>query len=265
MCIAIVKRKDVAIPSYETLETCFDNNPDGAGFAFKKDNEKGVEVKKGFFTFESFYKELIENINEKDTAIIHFRYATHGIKDANNCHPFMFKEFSHFDKYNEYIHNNCAMIHNGVINNGCKNIKHSDTYWLSKQLERGLEINNEVMKETNNKVAILYNDGFIKLYGEWIEENNILFSNGSYRYNAKKQSEIDNKDYMFCDCCGKLGENYFSTDVGYHFCDLCIKSNEAKIHECKNCKKLTTNYYCDTCNNLGFKIDYFLNFYQKKH
>ena len=34
MCVALVKNKDIDLPSKDVLKVCFKNNPDGAGFAY---------------------------------------------------------------------------------------------------------------------------------------------------------------------------------------------------------------------------------------
>ena len=46
MCIAIYKPAD-KILSQETLNECYDSNPDGAGFMYAQD--KKLHIEKGFF------------------------------------------------------------------------------------------------------------------------------------------------------------------------------------------------------------------------
>lgn len=97
MCIAILKPIDKTI-SKETLEICSNNNPDGCGFAYVKDNE--VIIKK-FMEFEDFYKEY-SKVETTSTMLIHFRIATHGKVELKNCHPFK-------------LNNRMALVHNGII------------------------------------------------------------------------------------------------------------------------------------------------------
>ena len=55
MCIIVYKPQNTKFPSENTLRECFQNNDDGAGFMFSSNNV--VHIKKGFMTFEKFYKE----------------------------------------------------------------------------------------------------------------------------------------------------------------------------------------------------------------
>lgn len=257
MCIAIYKPKNIELPSMETLKVCFSNNPHGAGFVTDiLGSYPGISVFKGYFTFEDFYKKFIQNVKKEHVCLIHFRYATHGIKNKENCHPFVFYKYDKKDKYHEHTPSFSALIHNGVINNGLKNKKRSDTFWLTKQIEKGRKVNDEVFKDTNNKVAIINSDKSVELYGNWTEDNNIFYSNGTYRFDCAEESIKQNKNLTFCDCCGTIGENFFDTDVGYHFCNYCLK-NEVSIKPCRHCGMGTTNDCCNSCNDLGFFTNYF--------
>ena len=87
MCIAIYKPAGAwAQKAY--LRESFRANPHGAGYAFFKDGK--ITVKKGFFTFEDFWKAYDEDISSAVPALIHFRIATIGAKTEDNCHPFVF-------------------------------------------------------------------------------------------------------------------------------------------------------------------------------
>ena len=64
MCIAIYKPENVEIPK-ETLETCFENNPDGAGYMFAED--KKLHVRKGFFDMDKFWNSYKRNKNKQNS------------------------------------------------------------------------------------------------------------------------------------------------------------------------------------------------------
>ena len=83
MCIIIWKPEKIELFN-ETIETCFTNNPDGAGFTYVENNE--LHTERGFFTVESF-KEAYEPHKLK-SALLHFRIRTHGDYAETNCHPF---------------------------------------------------------------------------------------------------------------------------------------------------------------------------------
>ena len=101
MCIAILKKPNGLINKTE-LETCFKNNPDMCGFAFAHQGK--VHICKGYNNFEEFYSDYnkVASLNDRHI-LIHFRIATSGGINVDNCHPF-------------YVHENkMALIHNGVI------------------------------------------------------------------------------------------------------------------------------------------------------
>ena len=58
MCIILHKPINIQLPDIQTLETCYNNNSDGAGFMYQHD--KRVHIQKGFMTFSS----LISTLNE---------------------------------------------------------------------------------------------------------------------------------------------------------------------------------------------------------
>lgn len=101
MCLALYKPEKVKLSRAE-MKTAFINNPDGAGFA-TYDREAGcVEIFKGYFEFPEFwdaYQTL--TLAERQKAMVHFRWTTHGATNYDNCHPFALKDG--------------ALIHNGII------------------------------------------------------------------------------------------------------------------------------------------------------
>jgi len=110
MCIAIAKKAGVAIQE-SILETCFNNNPDGAGFAVEEEDGT-IMIDKGYFTFASFMDAF--RPHEKKKALIHFRIQTHGPVNKNNCHPFK-------------VTDDVVFIHNGIISDVPNHRTRSDT------------------------------------------------------------------------------------------------------------------------------------------
>lgn len=100
MCIALLLPKNVKL-SKETAILCAKANPDGAGFAYVENDR--INIKKGYFDFEKFWKDFNEvQENNNETKLVHFRIASAGVKDDFNCHPFRIDE-----KH--------AVIHNGTL------------------------------------------------------------------------------------------------------------------------------------------------------
>ena len=148
MCIAIYKPENKEIPR-ETLETCFENNPDGAGYMYAED--KKLHVRKGFFEMDKFWNSYKRNKDKQ--AVIHFRIKTHGKITKSNCHPFN-------------IHNGLAFVHNGIIT-GYGNDVTSDTKEFSRKMLQPL-----VAKWGN---LALFQDPMINLLESRIGYSKLIF------------------------------------------------------------------------------------------
>jgi hypothetical protein len=182
MCIIVVQPKKKTI-SKKRLEACFANNPDGAGYMFS--HNRGLVIRKGFFTFDSFYRSYkLDWLDYGKTSyfILHFRIATHGSVDITNCHP-------------HKLSNRLAFVHNGIfrVANTIKAADHkSDTMRAAiifKQLpadwyyKRGLRILVEEFFNSCNSYGAFMNDvGDIWLTNkaDWKQDKKIWFSNDSY-------------------------------------------------------------------------------------
>lgn len=98
MCIAIYKPKATA-PDWEAYENGMDGNPDGWGFTAVVNGELRTQVGLGKF---AQFRKAFEPYATGNQAMVHFRFATHGLVNQANCHPF-------------HITPGLAVIHNGVI------------------------------------------------------------------------------------------------------------------------------------------------------
>lgn len=192
MCVALIKKSGVDLPSEDILRICFKNNPHGVGFALFRNNQ--IYLYKGFFTFAGFMKEL-KNIEptKEEPMLIHFRVATHGKINIENCHPFPI-----VDKFYKMLNpikvftNTDVLVHNGKLNINITSNKFSDSMHFAKEIV-GLDrkrfagiINMAIAPTTSNtrgsRIAILTKDGEIEKYGEgWIEDDGIIYSNDSYK------------------------------------------------------------------------------------
>ena len=194
MCIVIHKPQGISLKK-EIYLSCFENNPDGAGFLIHNNGELVLE--KGFFKFEDFWKQFSPHQNKR--AVIHFRIRTHGKKDIENTHPFWIAE------------NELAFAHNGIIGETIGNDSDkSDTLNFNTTILQKLYkqfgsqfIHNEVLRKLlvgyvgwGNKIVFMDKEGtsyiFNRSQGE--EKHGAWFSNDSYK---KKWYFIDKDEKKF--------------------------------------------------------------------
>lgn len=218
MCLAIYKPENISIP-YDYLENGFNENPHGAGFAYYNGT---LNVKKGYFKFDDFMSDYLKC--EKYKSIIHFRWATSGKKDIDNCHPFTFSNY--------------AVIHNGVLNHRSTETE-SDTNCFTKDILSSVIKRYGLTKKVkkilskhigeSNKMVILSKYGDVhflnKHCGHWL--NNVWYSNTSYKdsyfFSVKKQP-YDYANMEYCDYCYKsFNINTMVLDRDFTVCDDCYQ------------------------------------------
>lgn len=102
---------------WEHLKTIYDNNPDGFGMMWIEDGK--VQYLKGLLSLNEIAK-IIKH-GPKTGVAYHFRYATRGIVDSENCHPFI-------------IADDVGMMHNGTIANLASDGGASDTAKFAEAL-----------------------------------------------------------------------------------------------------------------------------------
>lgn len=149
MCVIAVKPKGTII-SKDTLNRCFDANPDGAGFVIRQ--KSSLITEKGFFTFDAFWDAYERYARE--VAVIHFRIKTHGNKDADMCHPFR-------------ITDKLYVAHNGIIDISTESDRSKSDTWHFTEL---------VLKpELVPDPAALYRPSFQFLLGSTIGHSKLAF------------------------------------------------------------------------------------------
>lgn len=190
MCIIVYKPKYKNTPAKDTLLTCFEHNSDGAGYMFNYKNK--VYVRKGFTTFKEFYNAYISdyinyNLKIRDV-VLHFRIGTSGGFTENRTHPFnLFSPLSNKLEYKTKI----GVVHNGVFADYSYSNEFSDTQlyinnFLSPVVKKfNYKLDNKLLNTIIDKSI-----GFSKLiiltkdkcymYGNFIENNGIFYSNNTY-------------------------------------------------------------------------------------
>lgn len=195
MCIAIFKPANQTV-SKTYLHNSFARNQDGAGYAFSRD--KKLVVRKGFMTFDEFW-DSYQEVQESDSALIHFRIKTHGKVDAENCHPWVVGDTKSPE---------LCFIHNGTLSDFTpeKNSSLSDTgtfrdLYLNevfrdhgKLFPTSEWINYSLLKIIgSSKLAFLDNDGNATIVNEnaGLWQEGCWFSNESFRTAPINQGVCD--------------------------------------------------------------------------
>lgn len=245
MCIVVCKPKNIKLPSKEVLKRCFDYNSDGAGYMFAKDGV--VNIRKGFMTFNAFYKALLRDYKKELAFVLHFRIGTMGENVPELTHPYpMSRNMDELRKTETQC--KLGVAHNGIISLTSEygyshaegKINYNDTMkfitdYMSLIIKTPTFYKDEDKIELieklvggSNKFAILDGDGHITTIGHFIEEDCIKYSNTSYEYYSTRKDwekifdlydkawNAETETYQFePDKCPltEMGENCF--------CDLC--------------------------------------------
>lgn len=207
MCIAIGSPIGVDIPSEDILKNCWNNNDDGAGFAYNLDGR--VIIRKGYMTYEAFsaaLKQHNETYNLKNRGVlIHFRIATHGGVLPAMTHPFPIVADNGALSKIQYS-SDYAVIHNGVISltsyDATKEKATSDTAVFIRDYLSSLATNKNwfdndanielIHKLIGSKMAILNKKGEIKMTAGFTADNGNFYSNDSYLYNYYTYNRTNN-------------------------------------------------------------------------
>lgn len=191
MCVIVSKPGKVKI-TRETLQNCWDNNPDGAGFMYPKNGK--VFIRKGFMSFKSFWNEA-KDIPMGVPVVYHFRIKTHGATCKELCHPYPIS-YDYDQLHASTIYSDYGVAHNGIFGNLPNVDEESDTtIFIANVLTPILKLSQaEKISLTedyyedlldfisgSSRLAIMDSDGQVKLSGSgWISDKGCRFSNTGY-------------------------------------------------------------------------------------
>lgn len=190
MCIIVAKPAGIQCPDLETLEMCFNANPDGAGLMFPDGDQ--VRIIKGFMEFDEFASTLKALGDVTNTGLVmHFRITTHGGTRPECCHPFPLTDD---DAALRALDTTTAVgvAHNGVITGMDTDAKTSDTMAYIRDVLAPLQrmagdllASDDAMtiveSTVGSKLAFLEPDGAITTVGDFIEDNGVFYSNSSFK------------------------------------------------------------------------------------
>jgi len=214
--------------SKETLQTCWNNNKDGAGYMFAKNNQ--VMIKKGFLTFDAFYNSLIEDYEannlKNNNVVMHFRIGTSGGINKEKTHPFPVT--NNVDELNK-LKTTCkvGVVHNGILSDYVYDAtQFSDTQNFIRDFIHPLirlarfNLNNDYFKTITtkelkyNKIILLKNDDSVVMLGDFIEDDGYYYSNNTYK--EYKLSSFNWSDYEADDYDWRTYNNYYEEADRYY-------------------------------------------------
>ena len=257
MCLLVVC-KPSAIPKHEELTEGACANPHGYGFAMVIDGKifryRTMSARKAVSKFIHMRQQ-----NPHGYAIWHARYATHGVKNEDNCHPFQVGDDT-----------DTVLAHNGVLDTFIgKDDKRSDTRIFAEDTLPKLggvcaleDENLYRMVEgwaSGSKIAVLTTNpnAQYQLYlinerlGTW-DDNGVWWSNSSYKRNTYSY-----KDYYKSDTkptTTTIHESDYAEEQKHYEELLDALDEQVTIDMCPSCEALididrSTEYcqYCDCC------------------
>ncbi len=217
MCIAIYKPVGEDI-DYDTFVKCWESNPHGAGH-IHINSEGKLDIFKTL-DFDEWWEQYQIDLERCPTTdfVIHFRYATQGDIDMDNCHPF-------------WIDSHHAFVHNGTVRNAPDDPdkKKSDTVMFNETILQNLPIDwleNFAIKELIeeyigfSKLIVMNDWGEVEIFnahkGEWV--GNIWYSNDYYKkkrytYKGNSSGYQYGGGYSYAD----YGETYWEAGEKYRW------------------------------------------------
>jgi hypothetical protein len=194
MCLIAYVPKGVKYP-IKDIEKQWNYNPHGLGIAILRGINKEPIIIKGMDSLSSARAELAKH--SKHERVVHFRYATQGTVDADNCHP-------------HRIDSESWLFHNGHIH-GFGNNKESDTKDYCKRVLSRVDFNTKMdLLENNGGKFVLIIDGVAIVIGAgWTqEEGGILYSNKNWQAPSFFADSFDTTQERALD-------NYLKNEYGY--------------------------------------------------
>jgi hypothetical protein len=196
------------VVSLDVLKDCWDGNKDGAGLMFAEDGQ--LKIAKGFMKWKSFKKYMKKFDDDRFKRVpmaFHFRIATHGSVNPQNCHPFK-------------VHDDLWFAHNGIISSVDvpKDEDISDTEAFARQylaalhlnLDGGLRISHLASEKYYGKTPI--ND----LIGKFIGGSKLVFMDGSGQVAIVNELQgVWDKEIWFSNRTYKRVKTYSTYKNGY--------------------------------------------------
>lgn len=174
MCIIAIKKKGIKFPSVEIVETMCENNPHGFSMVVSDGRKARVIRTMNRKKFMDRYKKIIKFYDPISTAMyIHTRIKTHGSNRVENCHG--------------WRENGLIFAHNGILSIANRNdMTDSETFFRDifspAYKVGGWKLGEKTINAIigTSKFVFMDDNGNIHHYGNYIEDDGILYSNTTY-------------------------------------------------------------------------------------
>lgn len=207
------------------MRICWDDNDDGAGFAWYNTEKNNWKVVKGLMTWTAF-EERFDKDREKyklddKMVVVHFRVGTTGPRNGGATHPFPFVDVTEDNLFTLEYETKGILFHNGTLCAG--NALMSDTAMAARdyspliphmfeddKVDNGLlAILEEVLVAKTCRYVVAYEDTALML-GPWIhdKDTNLHWSNERYVFEktAKGIAAARQKNNSITNRIGELFE-----------------------------------------------------------
>lgn len=246
MCIILTCEPNVR-PDYDLIQTCFWNNPDGAGLMWLEDGR--VQTSKGYNDEDSLY-DMICAVPKQSRLVIHMRIATSGGIDVGTCHPFPI--CNDLDVLHAADADcNAAIAHNGIIAGMHTDVKLgiSDTVDFVRTIVNPMYLDEGITKSVcrrikraapGNRFAIMTKDGKVRRLGDGWETvtKGIHASNGSWRYDRWAKWLVPTSTYATPYTYGSdmskwtTSEDWMDEEVYEKACKMCCRETCMSWGDC---------------------------------
>jgi hypothetical protein len=211
---------------------CWNANDDGAGIAWIENGE--VKMRKGFMCLEDFMR-FYATVDVLPH-VVHFRIGTSGGNVPELTHPFLIDKDSPLDL--EYHGDGGVLFHNGVLSSWKEMARDyylrtlsrtpdgpfSDTRALAVVLNT---IGVNALRFVDGRYVVVTPKGF-EYWGDFNEEDGILFSGHSFRYSSTKKGAYEKTKEGYW----QIGEMCYLTEEGdlLEACPEVLQEREAEDH-----------------------------------
>lgn len=245
MCIICYKPAGANFPTKNQYKTMFRQNPDGAGFMFRRAGADTVTIKKGFMSYSAFRNALAaEKLTPADDVAFHFRIATHGGINKEMTQPFPLSNKKRALTAMTYT-SDTGIMHNGIISLCGDARKLSDTaqfvaQYMTRLCPADKPLNRRYDDITLNiieacidsRMLILTGTGDAHILGRgWITDGDLIFSNDSYIDRWKSYKKNRKNAVYDWGVYGTYGGWYDDEPTAQEFSDWCTgECDECKLH-----------------------------------